>query len=135
MTDRERVLALLERRGPAGVTPVDFAAPHVADGAKPIMRVAARVLELRELGHRIVTKRAGPVARYVLERPAVARPAPELDDAIPGWLAAELDAGDASSGPEPPITYSDGSEQPSLFDEPEDATDPPPSRPSLYDPE
>lgn len=74
MSQRSRVLALLEARGPRGVTPIDFAAPNIADDGKPIMRVAARIGELREDGLEIVTL-AGPsgVARYVLIETATPR--------------------------------------------------------------
>lgn len=50
MTDKQRILARLEL-GP--VSPVDFAAPNVCDGGKPVMRVAARVKDLRDEGYNI----------------------------------------------------------------------------------
>lgn len=53
MTQTSRVLRLLEHRGAYGVTAVDFQLPDVADGGPPILRVAARILELREEGYHI----------------------------------------------------------------------------------
>lgn len=55
MTQVDRVLAALSRAGARGITAVDFAAPNVCDGGKPIMRVAARVKELRDAGFQIET--------------------------------------------------------------------------------
>lgn len=72
MSDKTRVLAQL-RRGP--VTPVDFQAPAV-DGGKPILRVAARIGELRAEGHDITTVATKPVAKYVLKTDAEAQPKP-----------------------------------------------------------
>lgn len=54
-TQRARVLAAL-RATPAGVNETAFAAPAVLDGGKPILRVAARVFELRSAGHEIRTE-------------------------------------------------------------------------------
>ncbi len=66
-TQIERVLDEL-RRGPVKVT--DFAAPDVCDGAKPILRVAARVDELRKQGFDITSSRASNgCAIYTLASP------------------------------------------------------------------
>lgn len=54
MSQKARVLAALRSRGARGVTAVDFLLPDVIDGGRPITRVAARVLELRDEGHTIV---------------------------------------------------------------------------------
>lgn len=51
MNQRDRVLARL--MGGHDVSPVDFQLPDVVDGGKPILRVAARILELREDGFQI----------------------------------------------------------------------------------
>jgi len=50
MTQRQRVLAALEARGPVGITQVDFLLPSVVDGRQPITRVGARIEELRRAG-------------------------------------------------------------------------------------
>ncbi len=50
----ERVLNALRKAGPRGITAVDFALPDVIDGGPPIMRVAARVMDLRRQGHTII---------------------------------------------------------------------------------
>lgn len=52
--EQERVLRALRQRDARGITQVDFDAPDVIDGQKPIKRVAARVHELiHEYGHDI----------------------------------------------------------------------------------
>lgn len=53
MTQAARVLAAL-RKHKQGITQVDFLTPCIDHGA-PITRVAARVLELKQDGHQIVT--------------------------------------------------------------------------------
>ena len=50
LTQTQRVLRLAYARGDQGITAVDFQLPHVADGGTPILRVAARILELEEEG-------------------------------------------------------------------------------------
>lgn len=69
-TQVERVERLLRQRGEQGVTPVDFLLPNIVDGGRPITRVAARVLDLRNQGLNITTSgtRNG-VAVYVLRVP------------------------------------------------------------------
>lgn len=100
MPQADRVLRALQERRGDGVTPVHFAAPDVLDGGSPIMRVAARVQDLRDRGHRIETRKGrGGVARYVLiESPAGTKaarsrpPAPsnrELDAARAARAEAE----------------------------------------------
>ncbi|WCB92293.1 hypothetical protein DSM104299_00983 [Baekduia alba] len=71
MTQTARVEQLLRRRGELGITAADFLLPDVADGGPPILRLAARVDELRSRhGVTIVTlfehKGDARVARYVL---------------------------------------------------------------------
>lgn len=69
MTDTEAVLALLRQRGPAGLTPLE------ALELVGTMRLAARIADLRAMGHDIetqtyTTKSRARVARYVLhEKP------------------------------------------------------------------
>lgn len=63
MIDKLRVLAAL-RAG--DVTPNDFLGPDVADGKKPIQRVAARINDLRRDGYGIETVSVRPVATYRL---------------------------------------------------------------------
>jgi len=74
-TQAERVLAALKAVGARGITAYDFAvAPP--DGGRRIMRLGARILELKEASHRIETagRRDGHVV-YVLSGVEVA-PAP-----------------------------------------------------------
>lgn len=52
-TQTDRVLRALERAGARGITAVDFQLPDVIDGGPPILRVAARIEELADAGHRI----------------------------------------------------------------------------------
>ena len=66
MTQKQRVLRMLNQRGGLGVTPVDFQGPDVIDGGKPILRLAARVGDLRDDGYVIRTFKKGQVAKYVL---------------------------------------------------------------------
>lgn len=53
MTQRERVLRALQTAGPRGVTQVDFLRFPTVDGGPPITRLAARIQELKDAGHRI----------------------------------------------------------------------------------
>jgi len=107
MTQTERVLAALKAVGPRGVTGYDFSGPVVIDGGHRVMRVAARVLELREQGHPVETvgRRDGHVV-YVLSGVEVA-PAP-VDLALPG---SGVGGGDLSPGqlfdtpPAPPTEH------------------------------
>lgn len=62
-----RLLAALRARGARGVRTDEFLAPDVLDGGKPITRVASRISDLKERGHRIEAHREpNGVARYVL---------------------------------------------------------------------
>jgi hypothetical protein len=75
LTQRERVLRLLQHK-PHGVSPYDFT-PPTADGGKPIMRVAARILELRDEGLDIETRTSpNGAALYVLV-PTCPEPTPD----------------------------------------------------------
>jgi hypothetical protein len=78
MSQTQRVLAALRHRGAHGITAADFAAGRVIDGQKPIMRVAARILELRQAGHRIdvIGERDGGCYVYRLLRDAQDNPQP-----------------------------------------------------------
>jgi hypothetical protein len=78
-TQTERVLRLLERRGPHGVTAVDFQLPDIADGGKPILRVAARILELRDQGHRIVDGGVRNKCKVYILEPAQTEPEPVVE--------------------------------------------------------
>ena len=76
---RTRVLALLIRRGAEGITQADFLLPDVADGGRPITRLAARIEELRN-HHGVAIDNAGVRGRlkvYVLAESAV-KPTPSL---------------------------------------------------------
>lgn len=55
MTQRDRIRDALAR-GP--VSPIDFLRHPTVDGGPPILRVAARVHELRQDGHQITETRA-----------------------------------------------------------------------------
>lgn len=50
LSEKDRILRLARERGERGFTAVDFLAPHVVDGGKPITRTAARVLDLKREG-------------------------------------------------------------------------------------
>ena len=66
-TQTQRVFGALRSRGDRGVSAVDFMPPTI-DGGPPIMRLAARIYELREEGHEIVNSdKRGPVDVYVLK--------------------------------------------------------------------
>lgn len=67
-TQTDRVYAALQR-GP--ITSVDFQSP-TCDGGPPILRVAARINELRDRGCRIRSEvvSGSRLARYVLEAEA-----------------------------------------------------------------
>jgi hypothetical protein len=83
-TQKQRVLAVLRLR-PGGVNETAFAAPTVIDGGLPVQRVAARVWELRQEGHEIVSRReADGTATYALRGVR----APQLATAIPTGDAA-----------------------------------------------
>ena len=95
MTQKERILRMLNQRGGLGVTPVDFQGPDVIDGGKPILRLAARVGDLRDDGYVIRTFKKGQVAKYVL---------------VPqGFVMATPSTGD----PEVVVTAGSGTEWPS----------------------
>lgn len=93
VTQNDRVLAALKQAGKRGVTELDFEAPRVTDGGKPIRRLAARVCDLRNQGLPVLTvgERDG-VAVYVLpgseaepqatvHRLPEPSPSPAVDDA------------------------------------------------------
>jgi len=107
VTQKDRVLAALIARQDRGITPVDFAAPDVIDNGKPIMRVAARIHDLRQDGIPILEAREpNGTARYTLNDfpPASFRPGGEPPAQAPGGAAPPRHA--------PP----DGAGEPLLFD-------------------
>ena len=53
LTQTERVLRAVLRNPRAGITQIDFDLPDVCDGGPPITRVAARINDLKALGHKI----------------------------------------------------------------------------------
>ena len=81
MSQATRVLAALQRAGSYGITSIDFDAPNVCDGGKPIRRVAARVKDLRDAGFDVQTdgERHG-CAVYRLVRDRDGRPADPAGD-------------------------------------------------------
>ncbi|HTE60086.1 MAG TPA: hypothetical protein VK631_07015 [Solirubrobacteraceae bacterium] len=113
MTQTDRVLAALSRAGARGITAVDFAAPDVCDGGKPIMRVAARVKDLRDAGFEIETggerdscavyklqaHRGEQVTSEAQARVAVIKGAPGLEAAVPPESSGTLF--DAPAAPAP----------------------------------
>jgi len=70
MTQKQRILAQLKAAGGRGVSPTDFLAPNVCDGGSPILRVAARILDLKNEGHSIDCQTEAGVAVYVLRSSA-----------------------------------------------------------------
>lgn len=74
MSQKQRVLRSLEVAGRRGVTQADWLGPHTPDGGAPITRLAARVMELQNDGHRITRGGLRDKCRvYVIEptRPVV----------------------------------------------------------------
>jgi hypothetical protein len=81
-TQRERVLDALRRAGDHGITAVDFLLPDVVDGGPPIVRLPARVDELRHAGYVIVgAGRRAKCQVYVLNEPARAATRDDDDQA------------------------------------------------------
>lgn len=73
LSDKQRILRLALSRGHKGFTAVDFLAPDVADGLKPITRVAARVNDLRNEGIRFTDGgRRNACKVYILDRSSLA---------------------------------------------------------------
>jgi hypothetical protein len=69
MTQVERVLHAARRAGPRGITAVDFLAPDVCDGGKPITRLAARINDLEHRGFKFRDGgRRQSTKVYVLDR-------------------------------------------------------------------
>jgi len=69
MTQKERVLKAILDAGQNGIRPEQFLAPNVCDGGKPILRLAARVLDLKNEGHAITCRvdRISSTAIYTLK--------------------------------------------------------------------
>jgi hypothetical protein len=69
VTQADRLLTALTRAGAKGITSVDFIRYPTIDGGPPILRIAARVKDLRNEGFNIITEgeRDG-VAVYKLEQ-------------------------------------------------------------------
>lgn len=67
LTQAQRIERVARQRGSHGFTVADFASPDVVDGGPPILRVAARVAELRSRGVPIVQAgRRGGLVIYQL---------------------------------------------------------------------
>lgn len=49
LTQCQRIKRALDQRGPRGVSPTDFSQKPTIDGGPPILRVAARIDELRKI--------------------------------------------------------------------------------------
>jgi hypothetical protein len=67
MTDKDRILRRLRSHG--STTPIEWQGP-TPDGGKPVLRVAARIGDLRKDGIPVQTARTRPCALYVLPAPA-----------------------------------------------------------------
>ena len=66
VTQNDRVLKLLRAREGEGINTTDLMAP-AADGGKPILRLAARIDDLRKRGHGFeVRRRSNGTVTYVL---------------------------------------------------------------------
>lgn len=77
LTQNQRVLKLLQERRERGVTQADFLPPAVQ--GRPVARLAARVQDLRNNGHDIVTvRRPGQYAVYRLVEAGVTSRAAQL---------------------------------------------------------
>jgi len=53
-TQAQRILRVLERSGNTGTTQIDWLSPTI-DGGPPILRVPARIADLRARGHEITS--------------------------------------------------------------------------------
>lgn len=87
MTDKERTLAALRKVGARGLTVRDFDPArdgHVIDGGAEFTRLHARILDLRQDGHEIITVRGKPYCRYVLTH--LARSKPVVENLGDGWV-------------------------------------------------
>jgi hypothetical protein len=82
-TQRDRVLSALRVAGEHGVRSTDFL--HPVGGHPPILRVASRISELRDLGYDIQTRRTeNGTAEYRLRSWAIqpVEPAPESQPVV-----------------------------------------------------
>jgi hypothetical protein len=99
---RERVLRALRSAGDHGITQVDFLVPGTVDGGRPIVRLPARIDELRGGGHHIehAGRRNRCVVYILAAPPAQAAPAQELVD--DDEQAALFSAADGAARPRSP---------------------------------
>lgn len=99
LDQKTRVLKLARKRGRHGITQIDFDLPDVADGGKPIKRVAARIGELQDDGIRFTDGgRRGRCKVYILDEaslspsvPAASEPAPLLPAQAPRCAIFDCD--------------------------------------------
>ena len=77
MTQKQRILKALQAAGAEGIKPEDFLLPDVVDAGKPILRVAARIDDLRKEGLTITTDTSGHTAIYRLVNRVEAVPSSE----------------------------------------------------------
>lgn len=113
-SQNERVLSLLTARGPAGVTSLDFDLPRVKQLGlgDPILRLAARIHQLKARGHDIERVETKPVARYVLRALS------------PAYVARMVTTALVATEPEPPALFDEaprGPMNPTLADVYDDA--------------
>ena len=106
MTQKQRILAQLRAAGGRGVNPIDFLAPDVCDGGSPILRVAARILDLKNEGHVIDCQTEAGVAVYVLRSSA---PVVTHSQPVTEVVAMTGDRGTAGESPEEPSGLFDAS--------------------------
>ncbi len=109
MTQSQRIARALKMRGPRGITPLDFIG-DTFDGGTQIMRVAARVQELRDRGLTIENV-GGQHAIYVLRDPEGGENAPESTPTAPGHTPVSP-LGTAPQGAILPASSGTGSDTP-----------------------
>lgn len=86
MSQTKRIRHALERAGRRGISPTDFTSYPAIDGGPPILRLAARILDLRREGLSIeASKDPSGTARYVL----VSEPGPAGEPVPPPSTQSE----------------------------------------------
>lgn len=110
MTQADRIHAALQA-GPVQST--DFLDP--ADGGPPILRVAARIYDLRQQGHTIrETRNANGTSTYILTAGAPSPPSEGLPETVPS-SAQPRSVGDVAAAMAPPPHSPSGAGEPTLL--------------------
>lgn len=111
MTQKERILKALKAAGATGISPEDFLLPDVIDAGKPILRVAARIDDLRKEGVKITTDSNGTTAIYKLASPVEGASSNERggspDHTEQPFGSADLDGASSSWFEEPDLVEED----------------------------